>query len=85
MPNPAAFTVKTKEHLGHGKTDQFTVRQLWSATTAGTGRHYMVVDEDVECGQEGVSVFTHTLIMDTLLPCPNLGGPLHMIFTESII
>ncbi len=37
----------------------------------------MVVDEHVECGQEGVSVFTHTLILDTLLPCPNLGATSH--------
>jgi SAM-dependent methyltransferase len=37
----------------------------------------MVVDEHVKCGQEGVSVFAHTLILDTLLPCPNPGATSH--------
>ena len=54
VPDPAAFTVEPKQHLGHGETDQFTVGQLWSAPTADTRWDHMIVDEHVECSQEGV-------------------------------
>jgi hypothetical protein len=30
----------------------------------------MVIDQHVQCGQEGVQLFAHTLILDALLPCP---------------
>jgi hypothetical protein len=83
-PDPAAFTIETKQHLSHGKTDQFTVSQLRSTPTTDTRWNHMVIDEHIECCQEGVQFFAHTLILDTLLPRPE-PGPLHMIFTESII
>jgi hypothetical protein len=54
MPDPAAFTVEPQQHLGHGQTDQFTVSQLRSTATTGTRWDHMIVDEHVECSQEGV-------------------------------
>jgi hypothetical protein len=54
MPDPAAFTVETQQHPGHRKTDQFTVSQLRPTAAAGPRWDHTVVDEHVECGQEGV-------------------------------
>jgi hypothetical protein len=73
MADPAAFAVETKQHLSHSEADQFTVSQIWSAAPTGAGRDHMVVNEHVECRQEGVQVFAHTLILNTLLPCPRVG------------
>ncbi len=54
MPNPAAFAVVTQQYLGHRQAHEFAVGQFGSATTAGTGWRHMVVDQHVQCGQEGV-------------------------------
>jgi len=54
MPDPAALTIETKQHLSHSKTNQFTVSQPRSAPTTDTRWNHMVIDEHVECCQEGV-------------------------------
>jgi hypothetical protein len=54
VPDPAAFTVETKQHLGHSETDQFTVSQHRSAPTTDTRWDHVVIDEHVECREEGV-------------------------------
>jgi hypothetical protein len=46
-------------------------------STAGAGRHDVVVDQHVECREEGVQIVRHRLIMDALLPCPDTGIPSH--------
>jgi hypothetical protein len=51
---------------------------------AGARRDDVVVDQHVECGEEGVQVFRHRLIMNTLLLRGDTSPP-HMIFTASII
>ncbi len=44
----------------------------------------MVINQHVQCCQEGVQFFRHTLIMNTLLPPSNTDLP-HTTFTESTI
>jgi hypothetical protein len=79
-----AWTWRTQRRLGNSETDQFTVGELGSVAAAGTGCHDMVVNQYVKCGQEGVQVVRHRLILNTLSPCPDID-PVHMIFTASII
>src|ERR1700704_5235516 len=49
VPDSAAFTVETKQHLGHSETDQFTVSKHRSAPTTDTRWDHVVIDEHVEC------------------------------------
>jgi hypothetical protein len=53
------------------------------AAPARAWLHYVVVDQDLQCGQEGVQFFAHTLILNALLP--HLRQRHATIFTESII
>jgi hypothetical protein len=77
VANPAAFVVVTQHDLGYGQADQFTISEIGTVAPTCAGRDYEVVDQHVQCGQEGVQVFRHTLIMDTLLPCPDTGPTSH--------
>jgi hypothetical protein len=84
MPDPAAFIVISQQDLGNSEANQFTVSEIGSVATAGTGYHDVVVNQHVKCGQEGVQVVRHRLILNTLSPCPDID-PDHMTFTASII
>jgi hypothetical protein len=84
VPNPATFVGVAQKDLRDREADQFTVGEFWSMSSAGTGRDYVVIDQHIECGEEGVQVVGHTSILNTLHPRGDTD-PLHMIFTASII
>jgi hypothetical protein len=84
MTNPAAFVVIAQHDLRDREADQFTVGEIGSMTTPGAGRDHVIIDQHIECSQEGVQVFRHRLIMNTLLLRGDTSPP-HMIFTASII
>ena len=84
MADPAAFVVVAQHDLSHGQADQLTIGEIGSTATTSAGRNYVVVNQHVECGQEGVQVFRHTSIMDTLHSRGDTDPP-HTIFTESLI
>lgn len=84
VPDPASLAGETLDHLSDRERDQLTVGQLGSASPARARRHHMVINKHVECRQEGVQFFRHTLILNTLHPHGDTDPP-HMIFTESLI
>jgi hypothetical protein len=84
VADPAAFLVIAQHDLRDREADQFTVGELGPVATTGARRDDVVVDQHVECGEEGVQVFRHRLIMNTLLLRGDTSPP-HMIFTASII
>jgi hypothetical protein len=57
VADPASFVVVTEQDLGYCEADQFTVGEIGSVSAAGAGRDDVVIDQHVECGQEGVQVF----------------------------
>jgi hypothetical protein len=68
-PQPPAFGIASEQDLGHGDTDQLGVAQhpVGTASAGAVGRSQdMVVQMNVECGQKGVQVCLHTLIMGAL-------------------
>jgi hypothetical protein len=69
---PAGLRADPEQDLCHGEGEQLGVGELWWAALPGVVAQ-MVVDLDVESGQEGVEVGRHKLILNTLLPC--LGQP----------
>ena len=71
---PAPFVVVTQHDLGDGEAGEFTVGEIGSVSAPGTGRSDVVVDQHVECRQKGVQLIGHTLILNTLLPCPDHGS-----------
>jgi hypothetical protein len=68
MADPATFAVIALQHLGHRQGDQFAVGQQGRPATTDASRNHMIVDQHVQCGQEGVQFFAHTLILSALLP-----------------
>jgi hypothetical protein len=69
MPDPAPFAVIPLQHLGHRQGDQLAVGQQGRPATTDTSRHHMIVDQHIQCSQEGVQFFAHTLILNALRPC----------------
>lgn len=84
MADPSSFAVAALQHLSHSQRDQLTVGQFRSAATTSARRYDMVINEHVECDQEGVQFFRHTLILNTLLLRGDHAPP-HKTFTESFI
>lgn len=54
MADPASFGVESQQDLGDCQGDQFAVAQFGSTAPARARWHHMVVEEDVQCSQEGV-------------------------------
>jgi hypothetical protein len=77
--------VVAQHDLGDREADEFTVGEIGSVSPAGARRDDVVIDQHVECREEGVQVVGHTSILDTLLLCGDTRAKLHMIFTASII
>ena len=77
MTDPAALVGVAQQDLRNRETDQFTVGEIGSVSAAGAWRDDVVIDQHVECGQEGVQVFRHTLIVDTLPPYLDTGPASH--------
>ncbi|CAM3902957.1 hypothetical protein KIPE111705_30715 [Kibdelosporangium persicum] len=73
MPDPAPLAGVPQQHLSHGQGDQLAVGQQRPTAASGAGWYHVIVDQHVECGQEGVQFFRHTLILNTLLSCPRPG------------
>jgi len=69
---------------GHREADQFAVGEVGSVSTAGAGWHDVVIDQHVECRQEGVQLVGHNIDLGHPPPV-SVTRPLHMIFTASII
>jgi hypothetical protein len=59
MANPASFVREAQQRLSDGEADQFTVGEIGSVTSTGAGRDDVVIDQDIECCQEGVQFFAH--------------------------
>jgi hypothetical protein len=56
--------------LGHGRCEEFGVGEF--RRPAGTSRRAeMIVDLDVQCGEKGVQIGRHKLILNTLRPSPD--------------
>jgi hypothetical protein len=68
VPDPPALGGEAEQHLRHRQRQQLAVGQLRSSAASSPGRHHMIVDQHVQCGQEGVQFFRHTLILNTLRP-----------------
>lgn len=69
VADPVRLGPGAEQDLGHGQADQFGIGQQrrpaqpsWCADR--------VIDLHVQCGQEGVEVLRHNMIIDTLLLCP---------------
>lgn len=71
VADPAALAVVAQHDLDDRQADQFTVGEFGSMASSGAGRNDVVVDQHVKCGEEGVQVFRHILILNALLPCPD--------------
>lgn len=71
LPRPAPLAVVAQQHLRHRQGDQLTVGQQRLATPTRARRHHMVVDQHVQCGQEGVQFFAHTSILNAV---PHIHG-----------
>jgi hypothetical protein len=65
-PQPAGLRAHPEQHLGHGQGEQLGIRELGWSTRSGAAAQ-VVVDLDVQCGQEGVQVGRHKLILNALL------------------
>jgi hypothetical protein len=70
MADPATFAVIALQHLSDRQGDQFTVAEQGLRAMTGASRHYVIVDQHVQCGQDGVQFFPHALILNTLRPHP---------------
>ncbi len=68
MADPATFAVIALQHLGHCQGDQFAVGQQGLTAATDASRNHVIVDQHVQCGQEGVQFFRHTLILNALRP-----------------
>lgn len=77
VADPPAFGVVPQQDLGHCRREQLAVGQLGLSATAGAGYNHVIVDQYMECSQEGVQFLAHTLILNTLLPCPRTGRASH--------
>jgi len=60
--------VIAQHHLGDDQDDQLAVAHQWLSAATGTRWYHMIVAQHVQCGQEGVQVFAHILIMNTPPP-----------------
>ncbi len=63
VPDPSAFAVEVEQHLRDRQGEQFGVGEPRCSSASGVGRHDVVVEQDVEFGQEGFEFFRHTLIL----------------------
>ncbi len=80
--DPAVLAVESEQHLSHGQADQLGVGQAGPATPAVAGRCHVIVDLDIQCGQEGVQVSCHR---GSWTPSIHVTGVRHAVFKESII
>lgn len=81
VPDPAALAVESEQHLGHRQSQQFGIGERGSPAPPGAGFDDMIIDEDIEFGQEGFQFFGHALILETL----RLPPPQRHAFKESTI
>ena len=59
-PQPVMLRPRAQQHLGHGQAYQFGVGQPLRLPGPAPARgDHVVVDLDVQCGQEGVQVWRH--------------------------
>ena len=68
MTDPATFAVIALQHLGYRQGDQLAVGQQGRTATPDTSRNHVIVDQHIQCSQEGVQFFGHTLILNALRP-----------------
>ncbi len=60
QPQPVMLRPGAQQHLRHGQAHQFRVGQLLRpARPAPTGGDHVVVDQHVQCRQEGFQVCSH--------------------------
>jgi hypothetical protein len=62
---PVCFRTGAQQDLGHGRADQLGVGQQ-RRPAQPSRRPDRVIDLHVQCGQEGVEVLRHNMIIDTL-------------------
>jgi hypothetical protein len=53
VPDPAAFTVESEQHLGHCQGQQFGVAEYRPSAPTTARLDDTIIDEDIEFGQEG--------------------------------
>jgi hypothetical protein len=70
VSNPAAFAVIAPQHLGHRQGDQLAVGEQRCPATTSASLYHVIVDQHVQCAQEGVQVSSHILILNALRPHP---------------
>ena len=76
VADPPGLGGVPEQGLHDRQGDQFRIGQLGLQADLGPpGRQVwvllqQVIGSHVECGREGVYVVRHTMIMDTLVPCP---------------
>jgi hypothetical protein len=71
IADPAPFAGDAQQLLGYRQARQLGVGQCWLAagpvlTRPAQRRQRAVVEMNVECGQEGVQVVRHKMILDAL-------------------
>jgi hypothetical protein len=71
-PQPARLGTDPEQRLGHRESQQLSVGQPGRPPMAG-GLAQVIVDLDVECGQKGVQVGRHKLILNTLRPSSDIA------------
>jgi hypothetical protein len=74
-PQPAPFAVAAQQDLGHGQTDQLSVRQPgWAAWSWPLAKQ--LIDGDVQCDHEVVEDGAHeaSLEVGVVVATPILGG-----------
>jgi hypothetical protein len=81
-PDEAVLAVDAKQHLRHGQGHQRGVGELGPSSPTPAGRHDVIVDLHIECGQEGVQVVRHSR---SLPPSSHVLADRHAVSKESII
>jgi hypothetical protein len=76
MADPPGLRGIAQQRLHHRQGDQLSVAELglqaddWAPRGQVGVLLQQVIGSDVKCGREGVYVVRHTMIMDTLVSCP---------------